>query len=328
VSAAARLQRRILYGVLAGALVYAAVAVYADLDALARDLGEFSWWSFAAALGLVSVNYLLRFVRWQIYLQRLEIFVPWRRSLLIFLAGFVMSVSPGKVGEVLKSALLARSDGVPVARSAPVVLAERVTDLLALILLAATGVSTYRYGATALWVTAALVLGGVALLSSRAAGEAALGLIGRLPLGAKFAPRLREAWVATRALLAPGLTLGLTGLSALSWGLEAVAFWVLLRGFGAVEAATLPAATFVYAITTILGAVSFLPGGLGVTEASMISALQLLGLVAEPSVASAVTLLARLATLWWAVAVGAVAFALFARAWAPSEEGHLPGGAG
>lgn len=311
-----RLQRRILYGVLAGALVYAGVAIYADLGALLENLGSFAWWTFAAALGLVSVNYLLRFFKWQIYLRRLHVQVPWRRSLIIFLAGFVMSITPGKLGEVLKSLLLSRSDGVPVARTAPVVLAERVTDLLALILLAASGVGTYNYGATALALTTGLVLGGVALISIRPLVHGVFSLLERVPVVDRLVPRLREAYQATRLVLAPGVMLFTTLLSALSWGLEALAFWLLLGGFeatGQVGDASLSASTFVYAITTILGAVSFLPGGLGVTEASMITVLQWLDMVREASVASALTILARLATLWWAVVVGAVAFVLFER---------------
>ena len=58
-------------------------------------------------------------------------------SLLIFLTGFVLTITPGKVGEVFKSAVLARTHGVPVARTAPVVVAERLTDAIGVIVLIA-----------------------------------------------------------------------------------------------------------------------------------------------------------------------------------------------
>ena len=48
-------------------------------------------------------------------------------SLLTFLSACVLTVTPGKVGEVLKSLLLFETHGVAVARTAPIVIAERVT---------------------------------------------------------------------------------------------------------------------------------------------------------------------------------------------------------
>lgn len=311
-----KLTRRILVGVLAGAAVYAAVAIYADLQALIGALSKYAWWTFAAAIGLTCANYALRFIKWQLYLRKLKILVPTGRSLLIFLAGFVMSITPGKLGEVLKSFLLRQSDGVPAASTAPVVLAERLTDLLALIVLAATGVGTYQYGARALVITSVVLIGGVVVASLPGVVNPLLGLLERLPLLQRAVPKLREAYLSTRLLLSPGLLLGTTLLSVFSWGLEAVAFVLILHGFAGADVTLnvdMASGTFVYAITTILGAVSFLPGGLGVTEAGMITALENFGMVDNEAVASAATILTRLATLWWAVVCGVVAFALFQR---------------
>jgi glycosyltransferase 2 family protein len=309
-------ERKVIIGVVVGALVYAGVVLYADVDALRGALTGYEWWTFGAALGLVSVGYALRWAKWEIYLRILGIRLPLARSILAFLAGFVMTVTPGKVGEVVKSVLLRQSDGIPVARTAPVVLAERLTDLIALIVLAAMGIGTYQYGATALLAVSALVVAGVVVLSWERGILAGLAAIGRLPLGAKVAPKLQEAYVATRILLRLRPLLITTAISIGAWGLEAVAFVLIVRGFGPVDpalSAPLGAGGFVYAMTTIIGAVSFLPGGLGVTEAGMISALQVLEIVSLPAVASAASILARLATLWWAVVVGVVAFAAYQR---------------
>jgi uncharacterized protein (TIRG00374 family) len=55
-----------------------------------------------------------------------------------------------------------------------------------------------------------------------------------------------------------------------------------------------------------------LPGGLGVTEAGMTGLLQTLGGPAmTKEVATAATILVRLATLWFAVAIGLVALGIF-----------------
>ena len=60
-------------------------------------------------------------------------------------------------------------------------------------------------------------------------------------------------------------------------------------------------------VARVAGALAMLPGGLGVTEAGMAGSLQVLGHGITPSIATGATLLVRLATLWWAVIVGALA---------------------
>jgi uncharacterized membrane protein YbhN (UPF0104 family) len=299
-----------------GVLVYAAVVFYADIDALRGALAGYRWWTFAAGIGLVSAGYGLRWWRWEIYLRILDVRLPIGRSVLVFLAGFVMTVTPGKVGEVIKSLLLRQSDGIPVARTAPVVLAERLTDLIALIVLSALGVGTYRYGLTALVVVAGLVVLGVALLSWERGIFAIIARVGRVGVLAGVGPKLHEAYASTRVLLGVRSLSSTTAISVVAWGLEAMAFVLIARGFVDVDPGLnvgWASGGFVFTITTIIGAVTFLPGGLGVTEAGMISALQVLDLVTLPAVASAASILARLATLWWAVVVGVVAFALYRR---------------
>ena len=86
----------------------------------------------------------------------------------------------------------------------------------------------------------------------------------------------------------------------------------MIRGFGAT--ASLPLATFIYAATTVAGAVSFLPGGLGVQEGGMIGLLVAAGGgISEPA-AFAATFVTRVCTLWYAVLVGVIALLVVRRA--------------
>jgi len=90
-------------------------------------------------------------------------------------------------------------------------------------------------------------------------------------------------------------------LSAVAWGLEGVGFALCTRelGFSGLDVA---ASVAVYAVATIVGAFTFLPGGIGLTEASMAAILVTAGMAA--SAASAATLITRVVTLWWAVLLG------------------------
>ena len=59
----------------------------------------------------------------------------------------------------------------------------------------------------------------------------------------------------------------------------------------------------------LAGAISFIPGGLGATEAVMISILIWKGVGSPEAVAS--TLIIRLTTLWFAVVLGVISLSFF-----------------
>ena len=102
-----RTLRRVLAVMLVGVVLYGCFVLYAGCRDIAATLARYRWWTFAATLGLASINYGFRFLKWEYYLARLGVRgVRKPDSLLVFLSGFVLTVTPGKVGEVFKSAVL------------------------------------------------------------------------------------------------------------------------------------------------------------------------------------------------------------------------------
>ena len=304
---------RVLFGVLFGAVVFAVLAgLWADLDAVLGQVAAFNWLVFAAALALAFGNYMIRFAKWEYYLGLIGVKLGKAESLGVFLSSFLLTVTPGKIGEVIKSVFLSRSRGIPVSVTAPIVLAERLTDLMALMCLALIGISTYRYGIEALAVSAALVAVGLLVLSIPRISLGIIAIWEKLPVVGGLAPKFRTAYGSMRTLVAPKPLLWATTISVVAWGLECLAFFVIIDGFRGAKPELL-AATFLYAFATILGAISFLPGGLGVTEGSMAVLLEELGLMADQASAVAATCLVRLATLWFAVLIGLLAFLWYRR---------------
>ena len=301
-----KLGRALALAVVAGALFYVAFACYSGLPKVVQSLRTYAWSTAACALGLAAFNYFLRYLKWELYLRRLGVRIPFVDSLTIFLAGFSLTVTPGKVGEVLKSYLLREAHGVPMARTAPIVIAERLTDLVALALLALVGVGALAGGERIAWVALALVGVAVAVVASEKLALAVISLVGNVPVVGKLAPKLREFYAATRQLVAPVPLILATLLSIVAWMSECLSFWIVLRGFPGVVA-SVKLCTFIYATMTIAGALSFLPGGLGVQEIGMVKLLIASARGVTEATATAATFVTRLCTLWFAVVVGAVA---------------------
>jgi len=308
-----RMTSRLVAGVAAGVAVYIGVSVWVGVGKVGEALRQFQWRFAALACVLAAANYGVRFLRWQYYLRKVGVTnVRTADSLQVFLAGFALTVTPGKLGEAIKAVLLRASHRIPMAKTAPIVIAERVTDLVALLLLAMVGVFSYDVDKRFLVAGAILVVAGLTVVSVDPVAKAAIAIAGRLPVLRRFAHRLDDAHAHTAILLAP-LSLVVTTLFAtVSWFFECLAFWVVVNGFPGAHLG-LQGATFVYAATTVAGALSFLPGGLGMTEAGMLALLLRLGSGIGKGAAAAATFVTRAATLWFAVALGLPALLLYAR---------------
>lgn len=310
-----RLRGKLILGGVLGIAVLVGLALFADVRTLPQTLASFRWEWLPLILGLTLVNYGLRFVKWQYYLRLLGIEgVSLRDSLGIFLSGMTMAMTPGKVGELLKAYMLKQVAGVPISASAPIVAAERLTDGLAMLGLAAVGLVVYPLGWQALlaFLVASVVL--VAVIQSRPLMERLLGLGERLPVVSRVTHQLHTMYDSTYRLLRPGSLAAAVGLGLISWSGECLAFFLVLVGLGfAPDTTLLLQATFILAMATLVGSVSMLPGGLGAADAS-VTGLLLLLITAPPMsqpVAVAATLLIRFCTLWFGVLLGLAALLLF-----------------
>ena len=307
------LVRRMIPGLLLGVVVLVILGLAGDLQEVTRQIRQFNWWMFLAALSFTLFNYSLRFLKWHFYIHQIGARqVAWHESLRLFVAGFPLAVTPGKVGEAMKGVWLQMLSGVPVARGISVVVAERVSDGLAVLGLSTLGVIAYpRY-----WPAFALILASlltvVVISQIRPAAIWLLDHGERIRFLRRLVGGLREFYEGSFSLFRPVATILAVGLGAVSWLGEGIGFYFILLGLGLPQSWELfSLAVFTLSFSTVIGAVSALPGGLGAAEASIAGMLTLLGGISTPT-ASAATLLIRLATLWFGVGLGLVIW-LFSR---------------
>ena len=324
-----KLGRRLLVSVLLGVLVYAGIAVWSDASAIAGAFTRLPLWVLPAACALSFANYAIRFLKWRRYCRLLDIRLQTGTSFLIYLSGMTLSVTPGKMGEVFKSWLVKQVTGVRIHHSAPIVVAERFTDLLGyLILVAIGGLSTAPEYAWVFWTLLTVCACALGVVCSTRCTRIVVRLVARTPVVGRLAPRVEGAFASTRILLAPREILMPTLVSVIGWGCECTGFWIIAN---AVVPESVPwlYAVFAFAFSAVAGAVAIIaPGGLVITEGLLGSLLRpryqpvlertlaLAGDAARETAraqAAAAVILARLCTLWFAVAVGFVATALFTR---------------
>ncbi len=296
-----RARRALLWSVVLAAGGYLAFSLWGGWREVITALSHVSPGLLLSLLLLSLVNYGLRFGRWQHYLTLFGHRVPWRPSLRIYLSGFALTTTPGKAGEALRCLLL-QPRGVSYPHSLAALLAERLGDLLAVLLLAGLGLASYPQGRPVVLVMALLLVGALLFIQRRRWLEALerwlrrrfSGRLGSL-LAGLIETMLHSARLFTLPLLGYSAVLGLV-----AWGAEGLAFYYLTHALGL--QLDLSSALFIYAFSMLVGAVSFLPGGLGGAELTMVALLALHGMPDGAAVAA--TVLIRLTTLWFAVVLG------------------------
>lgn len=300
--------RLLIYISLAAVVAYAGFTFWSGWEETTQAARRVGLGGGALLLSLSLLNYAVRFGRWQFYLAQLGYHVPVGPSLHYYLASFAFTVTPGKLGEGVRSFYL-KPHGVPLTASFSALFVERLFDLSATLIFATLGVFYFGRYLPLVAVPAVAVM--VILLLLASAGFREWLRRGRLGRVNGVLDALETASILSRGrLLVVGLLLSLSG-----WGAEAAAFHVTLQLIGL----ELPfvASVGVYGLAISIGALSFLPGGLGGTEATMILLLGLSGVGAAD--AGAATILLRLATLWFAVLIGVIAAAGLGRTRAPQE---------
>lgn len=306
--------RRLEAMVAASAILFAAIFI----AAAALTGGGQAWHALQAVpasvlpwmLALSSLNYVLRMLRWSVFAAALDVVLPWRQAALYYLAGFAMTTTPGKLGEAVRLWLINRSHGHRYRDTLVLLVVDRLADAQAMAVVAlicAGGLAAY------LPLTLAAIFAVGALSAVFMFPTPLLRLVGLAYRATGVMPRL---FVSARRILRPlarlrgprvmGLTL-LLGICG--WFAEGFSLHLVLQAMGVV----LPASTaiFIFAFAMIVGALSFLPGGLGSTEATMIGLLTLAHVT--PADALVATAIVRATTLWFAVAIGTIALPLAMR---------------
>lgn len=315
------LRRKLFWSLGFAFIVYVAFVLWSDYASLRTALTDFPWAWLIPVILLTLVNYGARLLRWHWWLRLLGVPIRLRDTARIFGVGMLMVMTPGKAGELLKSLMVRNVAGTAISTTAPTIVAERLIDGAAMITLAGVGLFAFpdpRAQSAALLVMAVFVAG-VIVIQIRPLALRLLGWGEHVPVVKKFAHQLRQMYESSYTLFRPRHLLPALLVGMAAWALEGVAYAIVLIGFGAPAAwDTVLKAIFIFNISTVIGALLALPGGLGGVEGSLIFQSQrLLGLAAPAATAAA--LLTRFVTLWMGVALGVFSFLRWGSLLAGSE---------
>ena len=339
-------RNRIIAGMGIALAIYIVLLLFMDSsDAFGGYVGgaimDFPLWLIPlVCLTQVSAGFF-RWLEWHYYLGVIDAQdkISIKDSVIIFVASFTMVVSPGKMAEVLKSVLLKMQTGVPVARSAPIVIAERVVDGLAVIVtlvitlvVAGDQLELGEYGELSrgiIFSSAAILAFGLIVVQIRPLAYFFLNISARLPLLQRLHMPLVEFYEASYQIFKIRHVIPTTIMGMGVYISSTLGFLLILWGFGLDMSWNLfLQSAFLVGVASAIGALSFVPNGAGVTEISNAAMLKAIVMpvhpVMTPAVAGAAALMQGFFHKWFRVVVGMlVAFIYRSRLFTPEVEAEI-----
>lgn len=269
------------------------------------QLSKLSLWQVLVLLCLSMVNYVFRGLRWHLFARRLGLPLKVHQNVLHFMGGFAMSITPGRVGELVRVRWISNLAGWPFERILVLPFADRVFDIAAMGLVLAAGVLLSQTGTQAAVFVSILAVLFAAVVTRPTLLSRLVNLlwriIGRWPR--RFAG-LRRAARSMALFREAKLALPALALSVIGWTAEGYALYLLLTWMGA--DISIAAATVVFIFSTLAGGLTGAPGGVGGAEAAMLFMLTAQGI--PLAMALPATALIRITTLWFAILLGLLTF--------------------
>lgn len=306
--------RSFILGISLAIIVYLAIMIFSGWEDLLNNLLRVNPFVVLLAVLLSFTNYIFRFLKWHIFTQSLDLEIPLKKNFQIFIAGLSLSITPAKVGEAIRAVLLKKTISSDLSKGLASTFSERLIDLLAVTILALIGIlimgtqQTISYMPILLLILLGILFSVLVFIFDPL--YSIFSVVFRLKhwasIGAKIDKFRSDVHVTFQfKSFFTALCLGILG-----WACEGFGFFLLAQDLGiSIGFAT---AIFIYATSSLLGALSFLPGGLGAVEVSMELFLATLLVITVP-LAGALIILTRMTTLWFGLALGVCCLVLVTR---------------
>ena len=296
-----KFDNRIIWVVIASVGLYGVFLFFSDFNIISKQISNFKYELLPLILLLVSISWTPLLVRWQILLKKNNINIPIKKSFLLFLGGMSMSITPGHVGELIKSQLIKTIYNIPRTKTAPIIFVEKFYDLTGAIIASIIGIIILGMDISIILISVSILIVIIFLIYYRPIFEFILKRVTKTKFFSKYSENISDSYEIVRNSTTPQISSISFGLSILYWIIISVAVHFILLSFG-IESISILKTISIYSSSVIIGAISFIPGGLGITEGSLIGLFSLEGI--DISLALILSVMIRILTMWYSVSIG------------------------
>ena len=299
--------------ILFAVVVYVIMGVYANFGNLLSAFEKFNWLFLPLMLILVTLAYFVRFIKWNFFLRNVDVHLPLKENLFVFFSGLSMTITPAKAGEIWKGWLIREINGENLSKTVPVVIVDRVTDVIGLIILSLTGILYYKSGIYVIVILFILFAAFIVAIKSETISNRLISILETR--AGRYSGDIKDMHKTFKKSLASKYLVGMSLIAVVAWFLECLSIYFVIQGFG--QSISLVLSVFLYSFASIVGAISLIPGGLGVAEATLSGLLVVFGF--SSSIAVGAALIIRLGTLWYGAILGFLVYMILKKKFINSQ---------
>ena len=299
-----KLDNRIILILVAAIGIYAIFLFVSDFNIISEKISNFKTNYLPLILLLVSVSWIPMIVKWHFLLKNCEIDVPLRKSIAVFFAGIAFEITPGQIGSLIKSQLLKTSSNIPRTKTVPIIAAEKVYDLIGAILASIIGIIILGMDFYLIIIAILALTVIFFFMFYRPASEIFFKRITKTKFFSKYIDNMSEFHtIIQKSTNVKAATICIL-LGVTYWFIISAAAYYTLIAFD-INVLDYLTVLAIYTTSILLGAISFVPAGIGITEGTITGLFTLNGI--DVSTALILSVMIRVLTLWFSVSVGFIA---------------------
>lgn len=290
-------------------IIYLGFIFSSDISKIQSDIANIPIANLISIIGLWSIANLVRTFRWHFFLKEIDNKVPFGINIIYYLAGFALILSPGRLGEVIRSPYLKRVYDIPIYKSASIVFVERFYDLLGIIVLLTVGLIFVEFDRTIVLAPIILVIIIAVIFKNKSIFSKILEKLSKIKPLRNIKSNYEESYYsALKIMKAKFFILGIST-SIVTYFLQTLAVYFIilsLNGYITIEKVLV-----IYPITMFASVVTLIPGGIGVFEGGMVGLLSIYGLHYE--IAITTSLLIRIIGMGLFSALGIICLRIISK---------------
>lgn len=286
---------------------YVALTIISDVEKTAEYFSNIKFEIIPLILGIQFLSLIIRGIRQKKLLDEINVRLSLKENLKIYFAGVSLISTPLGLGQVVKSQIIKELHGVNRSRTLPIVILERFFDIFAITILVIFTIIQFFNIQSAIIVSISLIILFVAYLVLL---KGNLGYINKKISKISFLKKIlpsEEIYESLHTSLKLKKMCSSVGLSLVIWSIDAFGVYLAFLSFN-LDISFIQSIQY-YLTSLVYGTISFLPGGVGLTEGSLITQLMTNGL--DFSFASSITVFVRLTSIWFATILGLLVSSLF-----------------
>ena len=299
------LQNKAWIGIIISVLFYTILVILSGVNEIIETFNKIQLEYYLIIFPLSILGDIIRSYRFNILLQKLGIKLNFKNYFLIYLAGTSMAITPGGMGSIIKSHILKRKVGKSFSSTLPIAIFEKWIDLAGIIII----VAFLLFWVDFLESKIVLIIGIVFLVitfilfKKKSSYIFAKNIIGKIKFLNRFLVNFEEVQTTSNMLFTKRTIIQTLPLSLVHKGIVILIIFLIFKSFNLDFDIFLSGQIFY--TSSLIGALSFIPGGILVVEAGLLGLLLKIGLVL--GTASSLVLTIRFVTMWFHTIIGFIA---------------------